>query len=254
MRELRIVAVTRTAVMPCSRYRGAAGAAADDDRLRIVAAGGSPGSLIYGIRWSLATWRSGPDPCRRDRGDADAAGVPIEQVRFQGPVLAERAHRAQEARARPSGSPGTQSRAPPRRHRRRAARQLGGPPRRPSGTRASGDNSWQVQLMFTIGGRTAHGRVGVRPTAPASPRPTTTPPGSRCPRLTWPHWRPSRGPRPGYGHSHRQWPQPRAACPAPAPRRRPGSEPAVSGPRSPPGPHRGGPGAAGGRGTLTTRC
>jgi Protein of unknown function (DUF3071) len=87
---------------------------------------------------------------------ADAAGVPIERVRrFEGPVLAERAYRAQEAQGASIRQPGDSGPGP------RLGdivverlAELGVPAEEAQwDSRKRGDNSWQVQLMFTIGGR-----------------------------------------------------------------------------------------------------
>jgi Protein of unknown function (DUF3071) len=82
--------------------------------------------------------------------------VPIERVRrFEGPVLAERAYRAQEAQGASIRQPGDSGPGPRLGEivtERLAA--LGVPAEEAQwDSRKRGDNSWQVQLMFTIGGR-----------------------------------------------------------------------------------------------------
>src|SRR5262249_3774276 len=106
MQELRLVAVSEDgsyAVLPAPGRSGRFSLPIDD-RLRIVARGQFSRLAQYQIEVE--------NPLRpkeiQDRiraGEtaeeiADAAGVPIERVRrFEGPVLAERVYRAQEARA-----------------------------------------------------------------------------------------------------------------------------------------------------------
>jgi len=91
---------------------------------------------------------------------ADAAGIPIERVRrFEGPVLAEREYRAQEAQRATVRSPGD-SGPGPRLGEIVAERlvELGvvsDDARWDSRKRA--DGNWQVQLTFTVGGRTQVG-------------------------------------------------------------------------------------------------
>ena len=87
---------------------------------------------------------------------ADAAGVPIERVRrFEGPVLAEREYRAQEAQRATVRSPGDSGPGP----------QLGdivagrlvelgaSPDDAQWDSRKRPDGNWQVQITFVVGGR-----------------------------------------------------------------------------------------------------
>jgi Protein of unknown function (DUF3071) len=138
---------------------------------------------------------------------ADAAGVPIERVRrFEGPVLAERAYRAQEAQGASIRHPGDSG--PGRRLGEVLAERfsdLGADMEEAQwDSRKRADGSWQVSLVFTAGGHprlaewvfdprsrhispaddTAAGLclpdAGLPPTAPRQPgSATVTPIGSR---------------------------------------------------------------------------
>jgi hypothetical protein len=87
---------------------------------------------------------------------ADTAGVPIERVRwFEGPVLAERAYRAQEAQAAMVRRPGDSGPGP--RLGEVVTERLGALGASAEDARwdstKRGDGSWQVQLVFSSGGR-----------------------------------------------------------------------------------------------------
>jgi hypothetical protein len=87
---------------------------------------------------------------------ADLAGIPIERVRrFEGPVLAEREYRAQEAQRATVRSPGDSGPGPRLgeivAERLAQAGAAADDARWDSRKRA--DGNWQVQLMFTTGGR-----------------------------------------------------------------------------------------------------
>src|SRR5580704_6257260 len=162
MQELRLVAVSEDGTYAVLTAPGSGGrfTLRIDDRLRIVARGQFSRLAQYEIEVE-SPLRPKEIQDRIRAGEtaeeiADAAGVPIERVRrFEGPVLAERAYRAQEAQGatvRQSGDSGP-------------GRSLGdlvadrldelGVPAEEAqwDSRKRGDNSWQVQLMFTIGGR-----------------------------------------------------------------------------------------------------
>src|SRR6202023_1380157 len=162
MQELRLVAVSEDGSYAVLAVPGRGGrfSLPIDDRLRIVARGQFSRLSQYEIE--------GESPLRpkkiQDRiraGEtaeeiADAAGVPIERVRrFEGPVLAERAYRAQEAQGASIRQPGDSGPGPRLGDivtERLAA--LGVPAEEAQwDSRKRGDNSWQVQLMFTISGR-----------------------------------------------------------------------------------------------------
>jgi hypothetical protein len=131
-----------------------------DDRLRIVARGQFSRLAQYEIEVE-SPLRPKEIQDRIRAGEtaeeiADAAGVPIERVRrFEGPVLAERAYRAQEAQGASIRQPGDSGPGPRLGDivtERLAA--LGVPAEEAQwDSRKRGDNNWQVQLMFTISGR-----------------------------------------------------------------------------------------------------
>jgi len=162
MHQLRLVAVSEDGSYAILAVPGRGGrfSLPIDDRLRTVARGQFARLAQYEIEVE--------NPLRpkeiQDRiraGEtaeeiADAAGVPIERVRrFEGPVLAEREYRAQEAQRATVRSPGD-SGPGPRLGEIVAERlvELGAVPddaRWDSRKRA--DGNWQVQLAFTVGGR-----------------------------------------------------------------------------------------------------
>ncbi len=162
MQELRIVAVSEDGSYAVLAVPGRGGrfSLPIDDRLRIVARGQFSRLAQYEIEVE-SPLRPKEIQDRIRAGEtaeeiADAAGVPIERVRrFEGPVLAERAYRAQEAQGASIRQPGDSGPGP----------RLGdivtqrltalgvAAEEAQWDSRKRGDNSWQVQLMFTIGGR-----------------------------------------------------------------------------------------------------
>jgi hypothetical protein len=162
MQELRIVAVSEDGSYAVLAVPGRGGrfSLPIDDRLRIVARGQFSRLAQYEIEVE-SPLRPKEIQDRIRAGEtaeeiADAAGVPIERVRrFEGPVLAERAYRAQEAQGASIRQPGD-SGPGPRLGDIVAERlaELGVPAEEAQwDSRKRGDNNWQVQLMFTIGGR-----------------------------------------------------------------------------------------------------
>jgi hypothetical protein len=162
MHQLRLVAVSEDGSYAILAVPGRGGrfSLPIDDRLRTVARGQFSRLAQYEIEVE--------NPLRpkeiQDRiraGEtadeiADAAGVPIDRVRrFEGPVLAEREYRAQEAQRATVRSPGD-SGPGPRLGEIVAERlvELGvaaDDARWDSRKRA--DGNWQVQVAFSIGGR-----------------------------------------------------------------------------------------------------
>jgi hypothetical protein len=162
MQELRIVAVSEDGSYAVLAVPGRGGrfSLPIDDRLRIVARGQFSRLAQYEIEVE-SPLRPKEIQDRIRAGEtaeeiADAAGVPIERVRrFEGPVLAERAYRAQEAQGASIRQPGDSGPGPRLGDivTERLA-ELGVPAEEAQwDSRKRGDNNWQVQLMFTIGGR-----------------------------------------------------------------------------------------------------
>jgi len=162
MQELRIVAVSEDGSYAVLAVPGRGGrfSLPIDDRLRIVARGQFSRLAQYEIEVE-SPLRPKEIQDRIRAGEtaeeiADAAGVPIERVRrFEGPVLAERAYRAQEAQGATIRQPGD-SGPGPRLGDIVAERlaELGVAAEEAQwDSRKRGDNTWQVQLMFTVGGR-----------------------------------------------------------------------------------------------------
>ena len=162
MHQLRLVAVSEDGSYAILAVPGRGGRfqLPIDDRLRAVARGQFSRLAQYEIEVE--------NPLRpkeiQDRiraGEtaeevADAAGVPIDRVRrFEGPVLAEREYRAQEAQRATVRSPGD-SGPGPRLGEVVAERlsELGVVPDDALwDSRKRADGNWQVQLAFTMGGR-----------------------------------------------------------------------------------------------------
>jgi Protein of unknown function (DUF3071) len=162
MQELRIVAVSEDGSYAVLAVPGRGGrfSLPIDDRLRIIARGQFSRLAQYEIEVE-SPLRPKEIQDRIRAGEtaeeiADAAGVPIERVRrFEGPVLGERAYRAQEAQGATIRRPGDSGPGPRLGDivsERLAA--LGAAAEDVQwDSRKRGDNSWQVQLMFSIGGR-----------------------------------------------------------------------------------------------------
>jgi hypothetical protein len=162
MQELRIVAVSEDGSYAVLAVPGRGGrfSLPIDDRLRIVARGQFSRLAQYEIEVE-SPLRPKEIQDRIRAGEtaeeiADAAGVPIERVRrFEGPVLAERAYRAQEAQGATIRQPGDSGPGP--RLGDIVAERLGelgvAAEEAQWDSRKRGDNTWQVQLMFTVGGR-----------------------------------------------------------------------------------------------------
>ncbi len=162
MQELRIVAVSEDGSYAVLAVPGRGGrfSLPIDDRLRIVARGQFSRLAQYEIEVE-SPLRPKEIQDRIRAGEtaeeiADAAGVPIERVRrFEGPVLAERTYRAQEAQRATIRRPGDSGPGP--RLGDIVAERLGmlgvHPEEVQWDSRKRGDSTWQVQLMFTAGGR-----------------------------------------------------------------------------------------------------
>jgi Protein of unknown function (DUF3071) len=162
MHELRLVAVSEDGSYAILAVPGRGGrfSLPIDDRLRTVARGQFSRLAQYEIEVE-SPLRPKEIQDRIRAGEtadeiADAAGVPIERVRrFEGPVLAEREYRAQEAQRATVRSPGDPGPGP----------QLGdivaerlvelgvGPDDARWDSRKRADGNWQVQVAFTAGGR-----------------------------------------------------------------------------------------------------
>ncbi len=162
MHELRLVAVSEDGSYAILAVPGRSGrfSLPIDDRLRTVARGQFSRLAQYEIEVE-SPLRPKEIQDRIRAGEtadeiADAAGVPIERVRrFEGPVLAEREYRAQEAQRATVRSPGD-SGPGPRLGDIVADRlvELGaGPDDARWDSRKRADGNWQVQLTFTAGGR-----------------------------------------------------------------------------------------------------
>ena len=162
MQELRIVAVSEDGSYAVLAVPGRGGrfSLPIDDRLRIVARGQFSRLAQYEIEVE-SPLRPKEIQDRIRAGEtaeeiADAAGVPIERVRrFEGPVLAERSYRAQEAQGATIRRPGDSGPGP--RLGDIVAERLGmlgiDAEEVQWDSRKRGDSTWQVQLMFTAGGR-----------------------------------------------------------------------------------------------------
>jgi hypothetical protein len=162
MHELRLVAVSEDGSYAVLAVPGRGGrfSLPIDDRLRAVARGQFSRLAQYEIEVE-SPLRPKEIQDRIRAGEtadeiADAAGVPVERVRrFEGPVLAEREYRAQEAQRATVRSPGDPGPGP-RLGDIVAERltELGAIPEDASwDSRKRADGNWQVQVTFTAGGR-----------------------------------------------------------------------------------------------------
>ena len=162
MHELRLVAVSEdgTYAVLVVPGRGGRFSLQIDDRLRAVARGQFSRLAQYEIEVE-SPLRPKEIQERIRAGEtadeiADAAGVPIERVRwFEGPVLAERAYRAQEAQSAMVRRPGDSGPGPRLGEivtERLAALGASAEDARWDSTKR-GDGSWQVELVFSPGGR-----------------------------------------------------------------------------------------------------
>jgi hypothetical protein len=162
MQELRLVAVSEDGTYAVLAAPGHGGrfSLPIDDRLRIVARGQFSRLAQYEIEVE-SPLRPKEIQDRIRAGEtaeeiADAAGVPIERVRrFEGPVLAERAYRAQEAQRATLRQPGESG----------PGRPLGDvvverlrmvgvdPADAEWDSRKRSDGGWQVRLAFSSGSR-----------------------------------------------------------------------------------------------------
>ncbi|HUA27425.1 MAG TPA: septation protein SepH [Streptosporangiaceae bacterium] len=162
MQELRLVAVSEDGTYAVLAAPGSGGrfSLPVDDRLRVVARGQFSRLAQYQIEVE-SPLRPKEIQDRIRAGEtadeiADAAGVPVERIRrFEGPVLAEREYRAQEAQRATVRSPGD-SGPGPRLGDVVAERltDLGASPEDAQwDSKKRADGNWQVHLMFTVGGR-----------------------------------------------------------------------------------------------------
>jgi hypothetical protein len=167
MHELRLVAVSEDGSYAVLVVPGRSGrfSLQIDDRLRAVARGQFSRLAQYEIEVE-SPLRPKEIQERIRAGEtadeiADAAGIPVERVRwFEGPVLAERAYRAQEAQSAMVRRPGDSGPGP--RLGEMVTQRLGALGTSPEDARwdstKRGDGNWQIQLVFatTNGSRTAH--------------------------------------------------------------------------------------------------
>jgi hypothetical protein len=162
MQELRLVAVSEDGSYAVLVAPGSGGrfALPIDDRLRIVARGQFSRLAQYEIEVE-SPLRPKEIQDRIRAGEtadeiADAAGVPIERVRrFEGPVLAERAYRAQEAQRAALRQPGDSG--PGRPLLEVVTERLRGfgvdPQEAEWDSKKRPDGDWQVLLAFSSGSR-----------------------------------------------------------------------------------------------------
>jgi hypothetical protein len=162
MQELRFVAVSEDgsyAVLAVPG-RSARFTLPIDERLRAVALGQTSRLAQYEIEVE-SPLRPKEIQARIRAGEtveeiADAAGIPVERVRwFEGPVLAERAYLAEQAQSASVRRQGDS--APGPRLGEIVAGRLKGAGVDPEDarwdSRKRGDGSWQVQVAFSFGGR-----------------------------------------------------------------------------------------------------
>ncbi len=163
MHELRLVAVSEDGSYAILAVPGRGGryTLPIDDRLRTVARGQFSRLAQYEIEVE-SPLRPKEIQDRIRAGEtadeiADAAGLPVERIRrFEGPVLAEREYRAQEAQRATVRSPGDSGPGP--RLGDIVAERLAGMGASADDARWDSrkrpDGNWQVQIAFTAGGRT----------------------------------------------------------------------------------------------------
>ncbi len=165
MQELRFVAVSedgRYAVLAVPG-RSARFTLPIDERLRAVALGQTSRLAQYEIEVE-SPLRPKEIQARIRAGEtveeiADAAGIAVERVRwFEGPVLAERAYLADQARAasvRRQGESAPAAGGPPLGEivTKRLEAFGADPDEAQWDARKRGDGNWQVQVTFTAGGR-----------------------------------------------------------------------------------------------------
>jgi hypothetical protein len=162
MQELRLVAVSEDGSYAVLAAAGSGGrfSLRVDDRLRIVARGQFSRLAQYDIEVE-SPLRPKEIQDRIRAGEtaeeiADAAGVPIERVRrFEGPVLAERAYRAQEAQGATVRQPGDSGPGRPLGDLVAERLQAFGvdPADAEWDSCKRGDGGWQVRLAFSSGSR-----------------------------------------------------------------------------------------------------
>jgi hypothetical protein len=162
MQELRLVAVSEDGSYAVLAVPGRGGrfSLPIDDRLRTVARGQFSRLAQYEIEVE-SPLRPKEIQDRIRAGEtadeiADVAGVPIERVRrFEGPVLAEREFRAQEAQRATVRGHGDSGPGPRLGDivAERLAESGTSPDDAQWDSRKRSDGNWQVQLIFTIGGR-----------------------------------------------------------------------------------------------------
>src|SRR3984957_8041554 len=163
MQELRFVAVSEDGSYAVLAVPGRSGRfiLSIDERLRAVALGQTSRLAQYEIEVE-SPLRPKEIQARIRAGEtaeeiADAAGIPIERVRwFEGPVLAERAYIAQQAQAGSVRRAGDSSGPGPRLGDIVSARLNAAGTDPADGqwdSRKRGDGNWQVALTFPSGGR-----------------------------------------------------------------------------------------------------
>jgi hypothetical protein len=162
MQELRLVAVSEDGSYAVLAVPGRGGrfSLPIDDRLRTVARGQFSRLAQYEIEVE-SPLRPKEIQDRIRAGEtadeiADVAGVPIERVRrFEGPVLAEREYRAQEAQRATVRGQGDSGPGPRLGDivAERLAESGGSADDVQWDSRKRSDGNWQVQLIFAIGGR-----------------------------------------------------------------------------------------------------
>jgi hypothetical protein len=163
MHELRLVAVSEDGSYAILDVPGRGGRfmLPIDDRLRTVARGQFSRLAQYEIEVE-SPLRPKEIQDRIRAGEtadeiADAAGLPIERIRrFEGPVLAEREYRAQEAQRATVRSPGDSGPGPRLGDivAERLAELGAAADDARWDSRKRPDGNWQVEIAFTAGGRT----------------------------------------------------------------------------------------------------